>query len=89
MRNLLLAVILGATMLPGSLLAQAEENDSISPRLREQQEKYERGEGLYPAKKRSNIMIGGYLGHSAIYGDVSPLTVLNGVGSSAHPGVRK
>lgn len=73
MRNLLLAVILGATMLPGSLLAQAEENDSISPRLREQQEKYERGEGLYPAKKRSKLALIGQLGYSAVYGDVNAL----------------
>lgn len=73
MRNLLLAVILGATMLPGSLLAQAEENDSISPRLREQQEKYERGEGLYPAKKRSKWALIGQAGYSGVYGDVRQL----------------
>lgn len=77
MRNLLLAAIIGS-MLPGSLLAQAEENDSLSPRLREQQEKYERGEGLYPAKKRSKSRIGIQGGYSGIIGEVSQRSGITG-----------
>lgn len=69
MRNLLLAAIIGLA-LPGSLVAQAEENDNIPAKLREQQENYERGIGLYPAKPRSRMSIVGQAGYGGVYGDV-------------------
>lgn len=77
MRNLLLTVLLG-TVVSGNVFAQAEEGDSIPAKYREQQEKYERGEGLYPAKMRNSWKIGGFIGQSSIYGDVTPLTIFNG-----------
>lgn len=77
MRNLLLTVLLG-TVVSGNVFAQAEEGDSIPAKYREQQEKYERGEGLYPAKMRNSWKIGGFIGQSAIYGDVAPVTIFNG-----------
>lgn len=69
MRNLLLTFMIG-TLVSGSVLAQAEEGTDIPAKRREQQEKYDRGEGLYPAKKRSKTRIGLQGGYSGILGDV-------------------
>ena len=77
MRNLLLTVLLG-TVVSGNVFAQAEEGDSIPAKYREQQEKYDRGEGLYPAKMRNSWKIGGFIGQSAIYGDVTPVSLFSG-----------
>lgn len=68
MRNLLLTFMIG-TLMSGSVLAQAEE-DNIPAKRREQQEKYDRGEGLYPAKQRSKTRLGMQGGYSGIFGDV-------------------
>lgn len=77
MRNLrLLLVIIGATLLTGQVFGQDEpavddKYKNVPKRFREQQDKYESGEYLFPAKPKSNWSVGARGGFAFISGDMA------------------